>query len=57
MFRIGFAADRAARKIVMRRIFSGYGPADLAAPDDPYGDKDLHRAFLSQSPAAGAVSQ
>lgn len=45
MFRIDFAADPAARALTLLRVRSGYSPADLADPADPYGDKDLHRRF------------
>lgn len=43
MFRIDFRADPSARTIVLVRVRSGYSRADLDDPDDPYGDKDLHR--------------
>ncbi len=46
MFRIDFVADPAARRLTLLRIRSGYTTADLACPDDPYGDKELHRKFL-----------
>ncbi len=46
MFRLDFAVDEAARKVVLRRIRSGYAPDELVAPDDPYADKDLHRLFV-----------
>ena len=52
MFRLDFAADPAAPTLVLRRIRSGYGPAELEAADDPWGDKALHRRFAARYPAA-----
>ena len=49
MFRIDFRADSATPALLLERIRSGYGPADLAAPDDPHGDKALHRLFAAHS--------
>ena len=48
MFRIDFQADPASPALVLERIRSGYNPADLASPDDPYEDKDLHRFFVER---------
>jgi tRNA-Thr(GGU) m(6)t(6)A37 methyltransferase TsaA len=45
MFRLDFTADTAARTVTLTRLRSGYTDAERAAPDDPYGDKALHRAF------------
>ena len=45
LFRIDFAADEAARRLELLRVRSGYSAGELAAPDDPYGDKALHRAL------------
>jgi len=47
MFRIRFTADAAAHVLVLDRLASGYTAADLAAPDDPYADKALHRVLAS----------
>ena len=46
MFRIDFAVDATAHSVTARRIRSGYSPDELAAADDPYSDKDLHRMFV-----------
>ncbi len=47
MFRIDFETDAATRTVSLLRIWSGYTEAELAAPDDPYADKALHRAFIA----------
>ncbi len=49
MFRVDFRADPATPALLLERVRSAYSPADLADPADPYGDKDLHRAFLRAS--------
>ena len=46
MFRIDFTLDDTAHAVTVERIRSGYLPEELLAPDDPYFDKDLHRAFI-----------
>ena len=47
MFRIDFDTDAATRTVRLLRIRSGYTETELAAPDDPYADKALHRAFMA----------
>ena len=48
MFRVDFAADAARRVVTLVGLRSGYTPEELAAADDPYSDKDLHRAFAAR---------
>lgn len=50
MFRLDFAVDAAARVVTLLAVRSGYSAAALAAPDDPYADKALHR-LLEARPA------
>ena len=50
MFRLDFTADESARTITLTALRSGYSPEEQAAPDDPYADKALHRAFASHAP-------
>ena len=50
MFRLDFTADESARTITLTALRSGYSPEEQAAPDDPYADKALHRAFTSHAP-------
>lgn len=45
MFRLDFTVDEANRRVVLQDLRSGYSAADLVRADDPYADKDLHRAF------------
>lgn len=45
MFRLDFAVDEAKRQVLLQNLRSGYSADDLARADDPYADKDLHRAF------------
>ena len=47
MFRLDFAVDEAARVVTLLGIRSGYTAAELAAADDPYADKAVHRAFVA----------
>ena len=47
-WRIIFHADAEQRKICAEKIQSNYTPEELAPQaDDRYGDKDIHREFLS----------
>ena len=39
--------DEAARVVTLLGIRSGYTAAELAAADDPYADKAVHRAFVA----------
>ena len=48
MFRVDFEADPARRVVTLRGIRSGYTSEELAAADDPYSDKDLHRTFAAR---------
>lgn len=45
MFRLDFTVDEANRKVLLQVLRSGYSADDLDCADDPYADKDLHRAF------------
>lgn len=47
MFRIDFEVDAATRRVTLKTLRSGYSPEELVAPDDPYADKTLHRAFVA----------
>ena len=48
MFRVDFEADAARRVVTLVGIRSGYTTEELASGDDPYFDKDLHRAFAAR---------
>ena len=48
MFRVDFVVDDARRVVTLRGIRSGYTPEELSSGDDPYFDKDLHRAFAAR---------
>ena len=48
MFRIDFQDDPGSASLLLTGIRSGYAPEELAAPDDPYGDKSLHRLFAAR---------
>jgi tRNA-Thr(GGU) m(6)t(6)A37 methyltransferase TsaA len=46
-WRINFEEKTEQNRVLIREIQSGYQPKELAqGSDDPYGDKDIHRAFL-----------
>ena len=45
-WRIAFVTEKEV--ITVTRIFSGYTPAELADPEDPYGDKAVHRCFIGK---------
>ena len=45
MFRLDFTVDPPARTVALKGIRSGYSADELSAADDPYADKDIHRAF------------
>ena len=45
MFRIVFSSDPSTRAITLLHLRSGYTPDELAALDDPYADKEFHRAL------------
>ena len=49
MFRIDFTADTTARTVTLTALRSGYTPGELAQSEDPYADKDLHRAFAART--------
>jgi len=51
MFRIEFAADEATHRIILLNLKSGYAPEELDTPEDPYSDKEFHRALLSLKPS------
>jgi hypothetical protein len=47
-FRIHFCYDEAANKVVLQQISSGYTDEELKiGAEDKYGDKQVHREFLS----------
>lgn len=50
MFRLEFSLDEVTHRITLLRLASGYSPAELNAPDDPYADKAFHRALLAGAP-------
>lgn len=50
LFRVEFTILEGERRLVLERILSGYTLADLAASEDQYGDKELHREFLKAFP-------
>ncbi len=43
-WRIAFVREEG--KVTVKKIFSGYTPQELAAPEDPYNDKAVHRSFI-----------
>ncbi|MBQ7695741.1 MAG: tRNA (N6-threonylcarbamoyladenosine(37)-N6)-methyltransferase TrmO [Lentisphaeria bacterium] len=45
-WRIAFVTE--GENVTVTGIFSGYTPAELAAPEDPYGDKAVHRRFAGK---------
>jgi tRNA-Thr(GGU) m(6)t(6)A37 methyltransferase TsaA len=49
-WRFAFTAVLANRQIIVMAVTSGYTPAELADPADPYTDKSLHRAFFRRFP-------
>lgn len=46
-FRIHFGFDPVEKKVVLARISSGYSDLELRDDADKYGDKPLHRGFVS----------
>ena len=46
-WRVPFVLD--GTTVTALSVLSGYTPTELAAPDDPYRDKELHRRFLKMS--------
>lgn len=48
VFRIDFCLENATRTITLKGIRSGYTKEELAACEDRYGDKDLHRNFVTK---------
>ena len=46
-FRIAFEYYADQRKIELKSVFSGYSKLELSQEEDKFGDKGLHRAFLS----------
>ncbi len=45
-WRADFKVDEAAKVIQVEAIQSGYTESDLHSPEDPHGDKEVHRRFL-----------
>ncbi len=45
MFRIAFSSDPSTHTITLLHLQSGYTAEELVASDDPYADKDFHRAL------------
>lgn len=48
MFRVDFMVDDMLRVVTLTGLRSGYTAEELAAVDDPYSDKSLHRAFAAR---------
>lgn len=46
MFRLHFVVNAVVRTVRLQEIRSGYCLEELVQVTDPYGDKDLHRAFI-----------
>lgn len=55
-WRAAFAADAAARRITVIRVYSGYSSAALLSAADRYGDKEVHRAFTRVFGAGGGAA-
>ena len=55
-WRVRFRIDEKENRVLIVDIFSGYTAEDLTAPADPYGDKELHRAFLAATGTAASLS-
>lgn len=54
-WRIRFTVEEAARRVTVLGVRSHYLPEELlAGAPDPYGDKDVHRTWLSALSGAGA---
>lgn len=49
-WRAEFTADPGIRTVTVHCLASGYTPEELAADDDRYADKPLHRAYLASFP-------
>jgi tRNA (adenine37-N6)-methyltransferase len=47
-WRIQFQINDESKQVQVLKIKSGYSTEELHAEDDPYHDKDLHRAYLKQ---------
>lgn len=47
-WRASFTWNPDAKLVRVTRISSGYTTEELGIPADPYGDKDIHRAFLAR---------
>lgn len=54
-WRAEFTTDPEGRRVCVLRLRSGYSRTALASVADRYGDKAVHRAFLSVWPGAPAV--
>lgn len=52
MWRIRFHLNRDKRSVTVSDVCSGYTPADLLLPEDPYQDKAEHRSFVHSFPTA-----
>lgn len=44
-WRLRFTLDQTGKQVNVNGLYSGYSHMELDAADDPYGDKDLHRAL------------
>ncbi len=40
--------EAAPGRVYVEAVFSGYSPEELADEEDPYSDKDVHRAFVKK---------
>lgn len=47
-WRVRFSHQDSEKRLVVNEIFSGYQDAELAAQEDRYKDKHLHREFLNR---------
>ena len=50
-WRVVFTLDETEMRITLQSVHSGYSDADLADPNDPHNDKEIHRAFVNDYPA------
>ena len=46
-WRFAFRVDEGWREVLVEDVLSGWPAEKLKRADDPYGDKDIHRAFLN----------
>lgn len=51
-WRIVYEVNEKAQTVVVKEIHSGYSNENLAAADDKYNDKELHRKFIAECASA-----